>query len=374
MTSRDAERARRALVALAPLFGLALCLAAAACGGGAGDDTGADSAGHTDIDTATDATDATDPGGDGDATTPPVYATAFADLDVAYVTDYPVGDNVTREFVVRVWFPVGFEGAAPVIVVSHGGPGSLKGHENFEHLGQAFAAQGYLSLHVNHRPSIDTTFHRWDRPHDVSAVLDGLETGGLALPADFTGTADLERVGHLGHSWGAYTAHAVAGAEFTNPVPGQTTPWRFRDERIDAIVALSPQGWDGFGTFDAEHDITQPSSDNSWEVVAIPAYCLVGELEKDGVAGVETGDAEAYRTADWRLFPFVRYPGDARRYLSVLPGQTHSDLGGGATDEVDTYIAVNARLFFDVYLKGLTEREAEIGLRLLIDGVDNRRR
>ena len=305
----------------------------------------------------------------------PTYEFAFEDLNVSYMTNYPQGANEERAFPVRAWYPMGFSKAAPVVLVSHGGQGNMTGHRQFQHIAQTLASRGYLSLHINHRPSRNAAFHRWDRPSDVSAVLDGLQSGALLLPAGFSGTADLSRVGHLGHSWGAYTAHAVAGAAFTNPIPGQTDRWNFRDPRVNAIVALSPQGFGGFGAFDEQEDITQPSSDNSWQMIDVPAYCLLGELEKDGIAGIEMGAPDTFRAVDWRLFPFARYPEDGRRYLAVLPGQTHSDLGGGASNEVNGYVAVNARLFFDVYLKGLMEREPRIGQAgptSVVDTVDHR--
>ena len=55
--------------------------------------------------------------------------------------------------------------------------------------------------------------------------------------ADLGVVLDLNRVGHLGHSWGAYTAHAVAGGRFEHARMSE-----LRDERVVVIVALSPQG------------------------------------------------------------------------------------------------------------------------------------
>ncbi|MEL6348969.1 MAG: hypothetical protein AAFV53_38045 [Myxococcota bacterium] len=305
------------------------------------------------------------------------YPVGFVESEVVYTTDYPVGEGVERALPVRVWYPEGFVGDVPVIVVSHGGDGAFFGHRSFAYLGEAFAASGYLSVHISHVPSLGGTFHRWDRPFDVSAVVDALTDETLSLPDGFAGAVRLDRVGHIGHSWGAYTAHAVAGALFTDPTTAAPDArWTFRDARIRAIVALSPQGFDGFGSYDEQEDIALPSTDNSWSVVPVPAYNLVGEAEKDGVAGVS--DLErcpaCFRAVDWRLFPFARYPSDGDRYLSVVPGQNHSQMGTDGDDAVQRFISTNARLFFDLYLKAREDVRDQIGLESMLEGTDNRRK
>ncbi|MBN1774425.1 MAG: hypothetical protein JXB32_24410, partial [Deltaproteobacteria bacterium] len=186
-----------------------------------------------------------------------------------------------REIAYRVYYPEGLASRAPVVLVSHGGDGSTNGHLQLAHLGNEFARSGYLSIHLNHLPSTTLMQHRLDRPADVSFVLDRLEDGSLPMPPAFAGEADLDRVGHTGHSWGAYTSHAVGGALFDQG--------SFRDERIRAICPLSPQGPGQFGSFDRGPD------DNSWREVAVPAYNFVGGDERDGSAG---GGIEM---PDWRL-------------------------------------------------------------------------
>ncbi len=67
-----------------------------------------------------------------------------------------------------------------------------------------------------------------------------------------------------GHSYGAFTAHALAGAEL-GPTMGIGN---FRDPRVDAIVAIAPppQGKDRYGFFDKGPDA------NSWKDVTIPSW------------------------------------------------------------------------------------------------------
>ena len=55
-----------------------------------------------------------------------------------------------------------------------------------------------------------------DRPQDISYVIDELERRNQA---EFGGRLDLENVGVAGHSFGGYTALAVAGAQIDSTPP-----------------------------------------------------------------------------------------------------------------------------------------------------------
>ncbi len=259
----------------------------------------------------------------------------------------------SREIAYRLYWPEGATGALPVLLFSHGGDGNTTGHTVAPHLGTEWAKHGFLAIHLNHRPSATILQHERDRPADVSFVLDRLEAGNFPLPPNLSGTPDLSRVGHAGHSWGAYTSHAVGGAVFDQ---GQ-----FRDRRIKAIAPISPQGPGGFGAFDRGPD------DNSWKDVPVPAYTLAGSLEKDGsVGGGNT-------MPDWRLYPFNRYRVPPDRFLSVLPGQNHGDMVSGPP-EVQEFVARNTRRFFEVYVAGRPGGACDIGFLAAIPGTDTRRK
>ncbi len=273
---------------------------------------------------------------------------------------YTNSEGADRQVTYRLWYPLESVGPSAVIVISHGGSGAFFGHTLFAHLAEEYARHGYVVGVLNHRRSTTTVQHRTDRPNDVGAFLDFLLSSEAELPDDFDGSLDGAHVGHVGHSWGAYTSHAVAGASFDQG--------SFRDPRIDAVVPLSPQGWGQFGTFDTQEDITLPSSSNSWAAVTIPAYNLLGELEKDGSV------IQNFITTDWRLFPFIRYPAVGDKFLSVLPGQGHSDLGGNASASINQFVARNTRIFFDVYLRGETVDVCAIGFDDPPQGIDTRRR
>ena len=74
----------------------------------------------------------------------------------------------------------------------------------------------------------------------------------------------------------------------------------------------------------------------------------------------------------WRLEPFERYPAHEAKYQSIIPGGCHYTLAGFGTPEQLSYAAENSRVFFDVYLKGLTELIPEIGQQAWIEGTEFR--
>lgn len=236
-----------------------------------------------------------------------------------------------RRIPYRVYAPAGLPGAAPIILVSHGGTGNALGSRTGQHLGRTFAAGGYLAVHVGHLPSRPGTQHRIDRPADVSHLLDRLADGTLPLPAGFPGQPDLARVGHTGHSFGAYTAHALAGATFDRT---------FTDERVLAIAPISPQGPGQFRAFD------RGPQDNTWRTVTVPVYGLVGGDELDSNA------VDSIVRPGWRLIPSQRYPGTADTFLTVIDGLDHRDMWSTGTPDVEAFVATQIMRFFDVYVRG----------------------
>lgn len=261
-----------------------------------------------------------------------------------------------RRIPYRVFAPVGVSGSVPVVVVSHGGQGNPRGHLGANHFGQALAGAGYVAVHLAHLPVEPTGRNVVLRPGDVSAALDALADGTMALPEGTGVVPDVSRAGHLGHSYGAYTANAVAGATFEFGGERRT----FTDPRVQAIVALSPQGADQIGAFDDGNGGT------SWSTVRIPTYSIIGELEMD----LRVGGGEPARMApNWRLQPFRNYPDTADHIASILAGLGHSDLwntGGGA---VQTWLAAEAVRFFDAYLARYPDADACAVGEGAVDGV-----
>ena len=100
--------------------------------------------------------------------------------------------------------------AHPVIVISHGAGGNAG---QFGWIASSLAEAGYVVVMPNHPGSTSgnasalEAVRIWERPQDISAVLDAI----TAHPKDYP-YMDIERVGVLGFSAGGYTALALAGA------------------------------------------------------------------------------------------------------------------------------------------------------------------
>ncbi|WP_287128186.1 alpha/beta fold hydrolase [Candidatus Cyanaurora vandensis] len=151
-----------------------------------------------------------------------------------------------REIPVKVYYPKR-AGTWPVIIFSHGLGGS---REDYGYLGQQWASQGYVVVHLQHQGS-DNQVGRgnprvyqalqqaafdprngYDRALDVSFVLDRLKKFTLPNQARL----DLKNVGAAGHSFGAFTALAVAGQRLLDP---QGNIIGLPDPRVRAIIPMS---------------------------------------------------------------------------------------------------------------------------------------
>jgi predicted dienelactone hydrolase len=309
------------------ILALASGLSAAGCGGDGGSTTadtsatsgdatldsagpGADAhdaaAADATVDVALDTASAEDalPDAGADASAPDADAasdSAGGDADAATITDYSVGVvnlSVTtaagRVLPVAVWYPAAADqvgdpavylglmagtaragvpiadgGPWPLVVFSHGS-GGLKEQSLF--LTEQLAGKGYVVAAPDH---IGNTFLTQDddqmavvaveRPRDCSAVIDRFEAPQPDDPAWFSTHVDLERAAAVGHSFGGYTAIALAGgvlsvppdvaAQCETPDPPvscqllqgiEEGPFDRRDERIDLALAMTPGGYLAF--------------------------------------------------------------------------------------------------------------------------------
>ena len=154
------------------------------------------------------------------------------------------------------------QGKWPVVVLSHGGGGNWDA--NFAQA-RHLAGYGYAVLcleHVGSNTERMTEGLRFlenlkamtrdsgevlGRPKDISFALDRAEDWNRTHP-ELKGRLDLEHVGVMGHSFGAYTTLVVCGARpaldwLTPPVyPAKGLGPDLSDPRVSAGVALSPQG------------------------------------------------------------------------------------------------------------------------------------
>lgn len=256
------------------------------------------------------------------------------------------GESYQREFYVNVTRPDQLRsGKMPVVVLSHG---LSSKPEYFTALAGHMASHGYVVAMPQH-PGSDESYRNQliegltstlfdvgefvDRPLDISAVIDELENRNAS---EFGGQLDLDHVGVGGHSFGGYTALAVAGAtidfdfleaecgdrfSYLNTslllqcqaldLPRQT--YGFRDERVQSVAVLNPvnssiYGPEGLGQ------------------IQIPAMVLSGSHDPATPAVFE----------QFRTFPWLA---SEERYLGLIEGQAHvdfSELDVGITDTINS--------------------------------------
>jgi predicted dienelactone hydrolase len=146
---------------------------------------------------------------------------------------------------------------------------------------------------------------------------------------------DVERIGVGGHSMGAFTADAIAGALVNLPNHPATN---FADARVKAVVLLSPQGPGEFGLVD-----------HSWDHVKLPLLSMTGSLD----LGAEN------HGPDWKKIPFERSQPGAK-YHVFIEGANHMSfisakmpLPGRAAqgDSILGFTNSASLAFWDAYLK-----------------------
>ncbi len=186
-----------------------------------------------------------------------------------------------RDFTAQLYLPniSSKETSIPVVVISHGlGSNGV----NFESLAEHLASYGFAVALPQHRGSDYEYIQKFlagksqdmfqgnefiDRPMDISFLLNELEQ---LNQYQFHGQLNLEKVGIFGHSFGAYTAFALAGAEINfNQLKQDCGPqmevlnmslllqcralelkpqkYNLKDDRIAAIFVLDPVNSSLFG-------------------------------------------------------------------------------------------------------------------------------
>jgi predicted dienelactone hydrolase len=157
-----------------------------------------------------------------------------------------------------------------------------------------------------------------DRPKDVTFALNQLAE--LNKTAAYQGKLNTDQVTVIGHSFGGYTAIALAGAEFDleslrkfckdySPLDKSGADWlqciaiklpektlNFRDTRVKQIIALNPA-------------LGQAFNDKSLAKVTIPTVILAGT------------DDNLTPTVTHQLEPFAKLKG--KKYLLTAIGGTH---------------------------------------------------
>lgn len=254
-----------------------------------------------------------------------------------------------RELPLKLYYPSRGVEACPVVIFSHGGPGHDSSREAYGYLGAYLASRGFVAIHLQHQLDAERPF-TYDRPMDVRFLLDQLERthGQLrGLPVRLK----LDRIGMAGHSFGAFTTLALAGAKVDLPLRWGGPNVRFTEPRLQAFMALSPQGAGQFG-LDA----------NSWRGIQAPVCEMMGALELD----TRLGDLAPAPRPWWRLESWLGLPATGNKHLAVLPGAQHSDFNDRLAPTptalaTQAFVKTNAALFFRCYLSAMPKLEPWIG-------------
>jgi predicted dienelactone hydrolase len=267
--------------------------------------------------------------------------------------------NRDKDLPVKIYYPEA-EGPFPVIIFSHGAGGSKDGYENF---GRHWASHGYVSIHPTHADSVALRRERgekittlrdvvgnaltdsdgWqNRPKDISFIIDSF--GEIERKASrLEGKLDAKRIGVGGHSYGAFTSQVIGGATIDIPKLGKNVS--LRDDRVKAVILMSPQGKYQMGLGGA-----------SWEGMKLPMMSMTGSLDR-GAKG---------QTPEWRMEPYNNSPpGD--KYHVYMEGANHFSFSGriprralllgdrvdrAKEDRIYDYVKIATTAFWDAYLKG----------------------
>ena len=272
-----------------------------------------------------------------------------------------------RRVPIKVHLPQ-HQGRWPVVVLSHGGGGNWDA--NFAQA-RHLAGYGYAVLcleHVGSNTERMTEGLRFlenlkamtrdsgevlGRPKDISFALDRAEDWNRTHP-ELKGRLDLEHVGVMGHSFGAYTTLVVCGARpaldwLTPPVyPAKGLGPDLSDPRVSAGVALSPQG-PGEPFF----------LEASYSTIKRPLLGITGSRDE------QQGAPPEHRRRFFELLPpggkvFIWLANADHLGFSDSTGSGQRSLPSRSRADAQPLVRAATLLFFEATLRG--DKEAEKGL------------
>ncbi len=166
------------------------------------------------------------------------------------------------------------DGPFPLVVYSHGSGGQRYIASDYT---ETLASHGYVVVAPDHTGNtaiervagvpIDRERVALDRPLDVIAVINAMLNPESMETVGFVGSVDPEQIAVTGHSFGGFTAYAVASG-YENALGSSPL-----DGRIDAIIPLAPAVGDG----------VSPQSlltDDRLAAIGTPQLVMVGTDDK----------------------------------------------------------------------------------------------
>jgi predicted dienelactone hydrolase len=207
---------------------------------------------------------------------------------IGIVENYVLTDAARgRQVPLKIYYPQQVHpGGYPVVIFSHGAELSK---DRYGYLGRFWAENGYVVIHITHLEDGSIFIKHgkllvsgsWvpytkaaedavidspgvNRPLDISFVIDSLSAIATAVP-ELGDRMDRTRIGVAGHSFGAYTVMAVAGAAIHQRAGGTRN---FGDPRIKVFIAMSLFG---------------PEKSDSWASITCPMLTINGSKESESV-------------------------------------------------------------------------------------------
>ena len=285
---------------------------------------------------------------------PPILAIWVSLASAAEHSDVKLIDELwhdaarNRDVPVRIYLPVRpVTAPMPVIVFSHGLGGT---RESYAYLASYWASHGYICVYPQHAGSDESIYMNGDewnttvnaikdpqnainRPKDVSFVIDRLEAENRP-GGKLTGLLDLARLGVGGHSFGAYTALAIAGERFIGPLGREIG---FADQRVKAALAIS------------ERPSVSPDPAKAFAQIRIPMLHMTGTDDYSPMGDVQPKE---------RRQPYDLIPPLADQYLVIFDGAAHLTFSGQRSQPGDPkpvnfqpMIQLTTLRFWDAYLK-----------------------
>lgn len=222
-----------------------------------------------------------------------------------------------RAVPVKIYYPSDLKQPAPIVILSHGLGGSREG---YEYLGKHWAGCGFVAVHVQHLGSDDAVWrdaapaerrralagaaakpiNAVARPRDVSFVIDELTKANSDSSSPLNGRLNLEAIGVAGHSFGGFTAMAIAGQKSRLGAD-------FGDPRVKAVIQMSAP-------------VTAPKAalDRIYGGIRTPVFHMTGTRDDSPI-----GDTQA----DQRRIPFDHMK-SADSCLLILEGGDHMIFSG----------------------------------------------
>mgnify|MGYP001148224085 CR=1 FL=1 len=261
-------------------------------------------------------------------------------------------------------------GPYPLVIVSHGFPGS---RFMMTYLTENLASKGYVVVAIDHTDSTfrDTkTFASTllNRPLDILFVVDEVATLGAADGDGFlAGLVDAENTALIGYSMGGYGSLNAAGAGFSPAIAGffarmapESTAIESRlagapeleasrDSRIKAVVAFAPWGMN-VGLWDAD----------GLAGLDVPLFVVVGSA--DDVAGYENGPVQIFEGAV-----------NAERYLLTYLDARHNVAPNPPPDlsvDHDTYMRYAEPVWNEARINNINQHFVTAFLGIQLKGED----